>query len=247
PYGIVLVTGPTGSGKTTTLYAVLKEIATPDENVVTLEDPIEYLVDGITQVHVQPKAGLTFEKGLEAIMRQDPDIILVGEIRDAETARIAARAAMTGHLLLSTLHTNDSAEAVQRLDEMGVEPYLLASSLLGILAQRLLRRICPKCEETDPVESPLLPGAQLRRGRGCANCNQTGYRGRDGIYELLPASEEIRRLVAAGADAGRIRWQARQQGMRTLREEAIEKVRQGRTTLSEALSLTRADEDIGPP
>ncbi len=242
PYGIVLVTGPTGSGKTTTLYSALGEIATPDLNVATLEDPVEFTFEDVAQTQVNAKVGLTFERGLESLLRQDPDVILVGEIRDAETARIAVRAAMTGHLILSTLHTNDSTEAVQRLSEMGVEPYLLSTSLLAVLAQRLLRRVCAKCAAPVPPEGQGLPGVVLMAGRGCAHCERSGYHGRVGIYELLVVDDRVRPLVTSGADAASIRAVARERGMRTLRQDAMTKVRVGTTTLAEALSMTRPDE-----
>ena len=221
PHGIFLVTGPTGSGKTTTLYSALKRINLPDKKIITIEDPVEYQMDGINQIHVNPQIGLTFAAGLRHIVRQDPDVIMVGEIRDRDTADIAIRASLTGHLVFSTLHTNDAPSAVTRLTDMGVEPYLIASSVLAILAQRLVRVRCPECG-----------------GSGCANCNH-GYRGRIGIYELMEMDEDVRRLVMQNADATQIAAMARRAGMKTLKEDGLEKVEQGMTTMEEVLRVTQ--------
>jgi type II secretory ATPase GspE/PulE/Tfp pilus assembly ATPase PilB-like protein len=221
PHGIFLVTGPTGSGKSTTLYSALKRINLPDKKIITIEDPVEYQMDGINQIHVNPQIGLTFAAGLRHIVRQDPDVIMVGEIRDRDTADIAIRAALTGHLVFSTLHTNDAPSAVTRLTDMGVEPYLIASSVLAILAQRLVRTRCGECG-----------------GTGCANCNN-GYRGRKGIYELMEMDEDVRRLVMQNADATQIAATARHAGMKTLKEDGLEKVEQGMTTMEEVLRVTQ--------
>jgi type II secretory ATPase GspE/PulE/Tfp pilus assembly ATPase PilB-like protein len=250
PYGMILVTGPTGSGKTTTLYGALDKINSPDKKIITIEDPVEYQLFGVNQIHVKPSIGLTFANGLRSIVRQDPDVIMVGEIRDAETAEIAIQAALTGHLVFSTLHTNDAAGAISRLLEMGVEDYLLASSLLGVLAQRLVRRICQRCRR--PVEVPGetlrevmggVPGApiELTEGAGCEDCAQTGYRGRSGIYELLIVNDTIRKLILDHASADVIRDAAIRQGMRTLREDGWKKVREGVTTISEVVRVTQEE------
>ncbi|GAW94128.1 type II secretion system ATPase GspE [Calderihabitans maritimus] len=252
PYGMLLITGPTGSGKTTTLYATLNELHSSERNIITIEDPVEYILEGINQISVNPKAGLTFANGLRAILRQDPDIIMVGEIRDRETAEIAVRAATTGHLVLSTLHTNDAAGAVTRLIDMGVEPFLVSSSLIGVVAQRLVRTICSRCRE--PYQLP--PDAQERffmgissdepvtlyRGRGCRSCDYTGYRGRVAIHEVLAVSETIRSLAGKRVAASAIRKVAVKEGMLTLREDGLEKVRQGITTIDEVIRVAFADE-----
>jgi general secretion pathway protein E len=230
PHGMILATGPTGSGKTTTLYAALQKAYSPDKKIITIEDPVEYQIDGINQIQVHPKIGLTFANGLRHILRQDPDIIMVGEIRDAETAEIAIHSALTGHLVLSTLHTNDAAGAVTRLLEMNVEPYLVASSVEAVLAQRLVRVICPNCKEPrkDMAEAlSKLAGAgfdtanvsELYSGRGCDQCKHTGYKGRTGIYELLVLDDQIRPLALNHTPAGEIRDAACQRGMRTLRQD----------------------------
>ena len=251
PYGMILVTGPTGSGKTTTLYGSLAKVNSPDKKIVTVEDPVEYQLDGVNQIHVKPQIGLTFANGLRSIVRQDPDVIMVGEIRDAETAEIAVQAALTGHLVFSTLHTNDAAGAVARLLEMGVEDYLLASSLLGVLAQRLVRRICPECrQQTDQVLPPEITAVGMEgveghapmhawEGAGCENCGHSGYRGRSGIYELLVVDDPVRNLILERASADAIRETAISGGMRTLREDGALKARDGATTVAELIRVTR--------
>jgi general secretion pathway protein E len=252
PYGMVLVTGPTGSGKTTTLYAALERINSPEKKIITIEDPVEYRLSGVTQMQVKPAIGLTFARGLRHIVRQDPDVVLVGEIRDRETAEIAIHAALTGHLVFSTLHTNDSAGAVARLLEMGIEDFLLASAILGILAQRLVRLICPECRQAIPpgyeaeewrlVRDGMGPGQKpehLFRGRGCPACAETGYQGRTGIYEFLIVDEVIRPFILQRADANTLRQQAIGQGMKTLAADGWSKVAEGRTTVEEILRVTQ--------
>jgi general secretion pathway protein E len=247
PFGMILVTGPTGSGKTTSLYGTLEKINTGVQKIITVEDPVEYQLQGITQIHMNAKIGLTFAAGLRSIVRQDPDIIMVGEIRDGETAQIAIESALTGHLVFSTLHTNDAAGAITRLQDMGVDTYLISSSLLAVMAQRLVRRICPDCSQPHSltVEEAQLLQIQtddcqtLRRGTGCERCGQTGYRGRVGIYELLLMSDHIRHVVSTGADANAIRLAAQQEGLRTLRQDALEKLYAGITTPEEILRVTR--------
>jgi len=248
PHGILLVTGPTGSGKSTTLYSAMKRINHPDKKIITIEDPVEYQMDGINQIHVNTQIGLTFAAGLRHIVRQDPDVIMVGEIRDLETAEIAIRAALTGHLVFSTLHTNDAPSAVTRLVDMGVENYLLASCLVGVLAQRLVRVICQSCKsdyagDGDRLNSLGFPlnGGQvtLYRGEGCEACGFTGYENRKGIFELMQPDEEIRRMIVAKEASNVIGHYARQQGMRTLREDGFEKVRSGLTTLEELVRVTQ--------
>jgi general secretion pathway protein E len=249
PHGIVLVTGPTGSGKTTTLYAALDKINRPDLKIITVEDPVEYQLKGINQIPVRPKIGLSFASGLRHIVRQDPDVIMVGEIRDLETAEIAIQAALTGHLVFSTLHTNDAPAAVTRLQDMGCEPYLVSSVLSGVLAQRLVRRICQACRAPDrPDPASLLAlgvtdaaGIELFHGKGCDDCRGTGYRGRTGIYELFRITEEARSLVVRKAPAGEIRRHAVAQGMVTLREDAWAKACAGLTTVEEILRVTQED------
>ena len=246
PHGIVLVTGPTGSGKTTTLYASMSRLETTTSNIMTVEDPIEYDLSGIGQTQVNERIGMTFARALRSILRQDPDIIMIGEIRDLETAQIAVQASLTGHLVLATLHTNDAASAVTRLADMGVEPYLLASSLLGILAQRLVRQLCPACKEErveDDGEAQRAEGAEAQ-GRtqwhpvGCERCGQSGYAGRRGVYELLLMDDDIRPLVHRNAADAEIFAAARAQGMRTLREDANRWLETGRTSLEEVLRVT---------
>jgi general secretion pathway protein E len=242
PYGMLLVTGPTGSGKTTTLYAALERINSPDKKIITIEDPVEYRLTGVTQMQVKPAIGLTFARGLRHIVRQDPDVVLVGEIRDRETAEIAVHAALTGHLVFSTLHTNDAAGAVTRLLEMGIEDFLLASAVLGILAQRLVRVICPECRapvsgavfqeeiRRDRDGAPAWQPEQLFEGKGCPACAHTGYQGRTGIYELLAVDEAIRQLILQAAI---------KQGMQTMAEDGWSKVAQGLTTTQEVLRVTQ--------
>jgi general secretion pathway protein E len=247
PQGVFLVTGPTGSGKTTTLYASLQLINTPEKNILTVEDPVEYILPGIGQMQVNPKIDLNFAKALRSFLRQDPDVIMVGEIRDEETARIAIQAALTGHLVFSTLHTNDSASALTRLIDMGVEPYLLTSSITAILAQRLVRKICPHCRDVykpTEFESELLAeylkssGRILYKGRGCENCIDTGYIGRTGIFELLKMSSKIRQMVQLKKSSEEIKDEAIKEGMLTLREDGLNKAFEGTTTLSEILRVT---------
>jgi general secretion pathway protein E len=246
PYGMLLVTGPTGSGKTTTLYASLRKINSPDQKIITIEDPIEYQVEGVNQIQVMPKIGLTFANGLRHIVRQDPDIIMVGEIRDIETADISIHSALTGHLVFSTLHTNDAPGAVTRLLDMGVEGFLVSSSLIGVLAQRLVRLICTVCkvpfkppqELIDKIEIPEVSFAAYH-GEGCEDCRNTGYKGRTGIFELMILSEEIRQLILEKASADIIRQRAISQGMQVLRECGWQKVKQGITTIEEVLRVTQ--------
>jgi type IV pilus assembly protein PilB len=242
PYGIILVTGPTGAGKTTTLYAVLNQINTLTKNVVTIEDPVEYKLEGINQTQVNPTAEITFATGLRSILRQDPDIIMVGEIRDSDTANIAIHAALTGHLVLSTLHTNDAASAITRLIDMGVEPFLVSSALIGVVAQRLVRNICPECKEQYLPTEEMLKESELEnhqgkltffRGKGCEHCMQTAYRGRTGVFEVMKISDKIRELILEKQPAVKIKEVCLREGMITLKEAALEKVTQGITTLEE--------------
>lgn len=251
-YGIFLVTGPTGSGKTTTLYAALNEISSPEKNIVTIEDPVEYVINDINQTQVNTKSGYTFATGLRSILRQDPDVIMVGEIRDGETASIAARAATTGHMVLSTLHTNDAAGAVARLIDMGVEPYLVSSSVVGIVAQRLVRRICSKCsasyqlDDKDPVHAFLGLAAgqtmELFKGKGCGYCDNTGYKGRLAIHEVLIFNQKLRGMIVDPQGRDRLKVEAMAQGMKTLRMDGIEKARQGLTTIGEVMRVAYVDE-----
>jgi type II secretion system protein E len=244
PYGIILVTGPTGSGKTTTLYSSLATINSMELNIITVEDPVEYELPLIRQTQVNPKAGLTFATGLRAILRQDPDVIMVGEIRDKETADIAVQASLTGHLVFSTLHTNDAPSALPRLIDMGVETFLLATSIYGILAQRLVRAICKDCKEPYQPTAELLKELGIKekaafyKGKGCPACKGSGYAGRMGIYELLIMSEQLRKMVVARASTDEIRAEARKEGMRTLREDGLEKAKAGITTIEEVLRVT---------
>jgi len=251
PYGMLLVTGPTGSGKTTTLYSSLNELDNVRRKIMTVEDPVEYHLRNVDQTQIAPKTGLTFAVALRSILRQDPNVVMVGEIRDLETASIAFRAAQTGQLVLSTLHTNTAPGAVIRLIDMGVEPYLIASSLIGVLNQRLIRKICPACREPyTPLEeeirelSPDLVGKghSFFRGKGCHQCKGTGFSTRTAIHELMVVNEEIRRLCIRGATTPDIRDAARRAGMRTLREDGIEKVLAGVTTIGELLYATRKEE-----
>jgi len=250
PYGFILITGPTGSGKSTTLYATLLELNSPDKNIITLEDPIERRMDGLNQIQMNSKAGMTFASGLRSILRSDPDIIMVGEIRDFETAKISVESALTGHLVLSTLHTNDSAGAVTRLGEMGVEPFLTASSLIGVIAQRLVRVLCPKCRKlytlTREEVMRIIPdfpldheedSVDLYKAVGCLSCNNTGYKGRIGVYEFLQVSEGIQKLIINRASTHEIRDLAIKEGMRTMRQDGLLKVRQGITSVEELLRV----------
>jgi general secretion pathway protein E len=240
PHGIFLVTGPTGSGKSTTLYSALKRINLPDKKIITIEDPVEYQMDGINQIHVNPQIGLTFAAGLRHIVRQDPDVIMVGEIRDRETADIAIRSALTGHFVFSTLHTNDAPSAVTRLMDMGVENYLVTSSVVAILAQRLVRLICAECRVTaGKAITPSGEAVNTFRGAGCEACNGAGYRGRAGIFELMELNDELRHLIMASADAGRLTEAARRNGMRSLREDGWMKVGSGMTTAEEVTRVTQ--------
>ncbi len=249
PYGMILVTGPTGSGKTTTLYAALSEINTTEKNIITLEDPVEYELPNVRQSQINVKAGLTFANGLRSIVRQDPDIIMIGEIRDAETADIAIHAALTGHLVFSTLHTNDAPSAVARLIDMGIEPFLVASSVIGILAQRLIRTLCPHCKEPYAPSAEVLGQlgvpSEIKKGlknfyreNGCARCRKLGYAGRTGIYELLIPNDRVRSLVTQKASATVIRQEAMKSGMKSLRDSGREKVIKGSTSVSEILRVT---------
>lgn len=251
PYGFILITGPTGSGKSTTLYASLARLNSPEKNIITLEDPIERRMDGINQIQMNTKAGMTFASGLRAILRNDPDIIMVGEIRDYETAKIAVESALTGHLVLSTLHTNDAAGAISRLGDMGIERYLTSSALVGVVAQRLMRVLCPTCKKVHKISRdellaavPDFPAApeekemELYHAHGCISCNNTGYRGRIGIFEFLPVDEKTQRLIIAGASTNEIRKNAVENGMITMRLDGIMKVKQGISSLEELLRVT---------
>lgn len=248
PYGMILVTGPTGSGKTTTLYTTLAKINSPETKIITLEEPVEYQLRGVNQIQVNTKIGMTFANGLRSIVRQDPDIILVGEIRDRETAETAIQSALTGHLLFSTLHTNDAAGAVTRLLDIGVENFLLSSTLLGILAQRLVRVICPHCKMRVEPEAKLIRamnlspdkicGIEFFAGAGCEECNHTGFRGRIGIFEYLPVDDDIRREITARSSTERIKDVALEKGIVTLRQDGWDKVKRGITTISEVLRVT---------
>jgi general secretion pathway protein E len=240
PHGILLVTGPTGSGKSTTLYSALKRINLPDKKIITIEDPVEYQMDGINQIHVNPQIGLTFASGLRHIVRQDPDVIMVGEIRDRETADIAIRSALTGHFVFSTLHTNDAPSAITRLVDMGVEEYLISSTVVAVLAQRLVRVICPKCKvEAGTRTTPEGKRVQSFRGAGCESCFGSGYTGRLGIFELMELNDELRGLILAKSDAATLTAAARRNGMRTLREDGWLKVSLGYTSADEVLRVTQ--------
>ncbi len=253
PDGIIMVTGPTGSGKTTTLYACLNTINRPDRKIITVEDPVEYELAGINQVHVHADIGLSFAAALRSILRQAPNIIMIGEIRDLETAQIAVNASLTGHLVFSTLHTNDAPSAITRLLDIGVKPFLIASSMRAVMAQRLCRKICKNCAQPyQPTESEIrsldltpqmLAGATMMRGRGCAECSNTGCRGRIGIFEIFILNDEIRRMIYDKATASEIRRRARELGMRTLREDGVRKVLAGMTTPEEVVSITAKDEN----
>ena len=251
PHGIILVTGPTGSGKSTTLYTALSELASDEVNIITVEDPVEANVDNVNQVQVNVKANLTFASALRSILRQDPDIIMIGEIRDGETAEIAVKASITGHLVVSTLHTNSTAASISRLIDMGIEPYLLGDSLVGIIAQRLVRRLCPECKESyeaDEEEKRILKVPQneplkLYKACGCEACGNTGYYGRIGVYEIMPISRKIKNLIASGANADEITAQAVTEGMNTLRMSASNYVKQGLTSFSEMMKITYETDD----
>lgn len=251
PHGIILVTGPTGSGKSTTLYTALSELASDEVNIITVEDPVEANVDNVNQVQVNVKANLTFASALRSILRQDPDIIMIGEIRDGETAEIAVKASITGHLVVSTLHTNSTAASISRLIDMGIEPYLLGDSLVGIIAQRLVRRLCPECKEpyeADEEEKRILKVPQneplkLYKACGCEACGNTGYYGRIGVYEIMPISRKIKNLIASGANADEITAQAVTEGMNTLRMSASNYVKQGLTSFSEMMKITYETDD----
>ncbi|MFK5894185.1 MAG: GspE/PulE family protein [Pseudomonadota bacterium] len=248
PHGMILITGPTGSGKTTTLYATLEKISSKKQKIITVEDPVEYQLEGITQIHVNTKIGLDFSSGLRSIVRQDPDIIMIGEIRDHETASIAIESALTGHLVFSTLHTNDAAGAITRMQDMGVESYLISSSLLAVQAQRLVRQVCEHCKEEAKITAIEVKLLDLKNsdihtiyhGKGCQRCGNTGYQGRIGLYELLVLSEPVRNLINAGADASTLRQQAIKEGMQTLRQDALEKLAKGLTTPEEVVRVTRS-------
>ncbi|RKY02457.1 type II secretion system protein GspE, partial [Candidatus Poribacteria bacterium] len=248
PYGMILVSGPTGSGKSTTLFSALNTIKRPELKILTVEDPVEYNIEGIVQVQVKEEIGLTFARVLRAFLRQDPDVIMIGEMRDQETAAIAVRAALTGHLVFSTIHTNDAPSSVTRLVDFGIDPFLVADSLLLVIAQRLVHTICPRCKEEyqpgDDVAEMLrrygfeLNGRPLYRGKGCKECNYTGYKGRTAIHELLVVDDEIRELIAKGATANEIKEAAKAKGMKTLREDGFEKALKGITTVEEVISRT---------
>jgi general secretion pathway protein E len=246
PHGIVLVTGPTGSGKTTTLYAALACIDSSITNVMTVEDPVEYDLDGISQTQVNPRIDMSFARALRAILRQDPDVIMIGEIRDLETAQIAVQSSLTGHLVLATLHTNDTVSAITRLTDMGVEPFLLSSSVVGVLAQRLVRRLCPDCrvayapDETElALLAPLGKPDVLYRPTGCPSCNDTGYRGRTGIYELLEVDETLRSMIHAHDSEQHLRDYATKRGMKNLRDNGLRWVMSGDTSVEEVIRATR--------
>ncbi len=248
PHGIVLVTAPTGSGKTVSLYAALRAINSEEKHIITVEDPVEFWLDSVRQIQVNVRAGLTFAGGLRAILRHDPDVVMVGEIRDVETAQTAVHASLTGHLVFSTLHTNDAPGAVTRLIDMGIEPFLVSASLSGVLAQRLVRTVCPHCKEPYTPPVGLLEDAGLidrkdectfYRGAGCSTCNQTGYRGRTGIFELMTVTEEIREAILRKPTARELYDLAREAGLRTLCEDGIDKTARGLTTLEEIVRVTQ--------
>ncbi len=247
PYGIILVTGPTGSGKTTTLYLALQTLNSPDKNIITIEEPVEYDLEGVNQIPVNNKAGITFAKGLRSILRQDPDVIMVGEMRDLETADVAVRAALTGHLVFSTLHTNDAPSSIIRLIDMGIASYLVTSSICCVLAQRLVRTICDKCKEAYQPTQEVLDSTGIKdlpkevifyRGKGCEDCGQTGFRGRTGLFELMVVDKELRQLIHEGKSVDALRTAAQKSGMKSLWEDGLEKVIQGRTTIEELKRVT---------
>ncbi len=248
PHGMILACGPTGSGKTTTLYSALNAINSVERHIITIEDPVEYQLPGIVQANVNKRAGVTFASGLRTIVRQDPDVVMVGEIRDAETAEIAVEAALTGHLVFSTIHSNDSAGTISRLIDMGIEPFLVASSVIAVVSQRLVRIVCPRCKvaytpQEDALKRLRLPiemdgGFTYNKGVGCESCARSGYKGRIGVYELMEISDRIRELIMAKASSAEIRSHARKEGMLTLQEDAVQKVRQGLTTIEEVVRVT---------
>jgi general secretion pathway protein E len=248
PNGIILNTGPTGSGKTTTLYAILTTINKPDINIITIEDPVEYQIKGISQIQVNPKIDLTFARGLRSIVRQDPDVVLIGEIRDKETADIAVQSALTGHLVFSTLHTNDSASAITRLVDIGVEPFLISSSLIAVIAQRLLRTLCNDCKEAYRPDDLAFKGIgmdperyrdrRVYRARGCENCFHTGYKGRNAIFEIMVLNEELRSLILKSYDSNAIKKRALEMNMLSLRQDGIQKLLNGVTTIEEVFRVT---------
>jgi len=254
PHGMILVCGPTGCGKTTTLYSILHKVDAPDKNLITVEDPVEYELKGINQVTIRPQVGLTFQSSLRSILRQDPDVIMIGEIRDYDTMDIAIKAALTGHLVLSTLHTNDAPSSIVRMINMGVEPFLITSSVILVAAQRLVRRICPKCKEEEKLSDHVLTNldrssldatdskhAKIYKGQGCDHCQHTGYRGRMSLIETLVISPKVREMIISRAQEFEIKHQAREEGMRTLREDGLAKVFTGETTLEEVLRITAPD------
>jgi type II secretory ATPase GspE/PulE/Tfp pilus assembly ATPase PilB-like protein len=251
PHGMILITGPTGSGKTTTLYSIMKFIDSPDKNIITVEDPVEFQLEGINQVTAHPEIGLTFASALRSILRQDPNVIMIGEIRDFETVDIAIKSALTGHLVISTLHTTTAAGAIVRLVNMGVEPYLIDSSLVCVVAQRLVRKICTYCKEERPVKKEILDTLKIKldvkapkffRGKGCSHCFNMGYSGRTGIAEVLLLSSGVRELILSRAQEHLIKQQARKEGMHTLREDGLAQVLNGLTTIEEVLRVTAPDE-----
>jgi len=246
PHGIVLVTGPTGSGKSTTLYAALNAINSPEKNIITIEDPVEYQMDGINQIQVNLRAGLTFAQGLRSMLRADPDVIMVGEIRDTETAGIALQASLTGHLVLSTLHTSDAVESAVRLVDLGVEPWIVANALTGILAQRLVRLVCKNCQELVPLESDLVDGdevimakgTKVVKPKGCQTCLRTGYKGRTGIFEVVMVDDDMRELIKNKASPREYKTLLKKRGIATLRRIGLSKVKEGLTTVEEVVRVT---------
>jgi general secretion pathway protein E len=252
PHGIILITGPTGSGKSTTMYAALKQLNTSERKIITVEDPIEYQMDGVNQIQAKPQIGLTFASALRSIVRQDPDVIMIGEMRDLETARIAVQSALTGHLVLSTLHTNDAAGGITRLLDMGLEEYLLTSTVNGILAQRLVRKLCPACKQSYTPSPEIIDGMRLKQFAptgeivlckpvGCPSCGGLGYRGRLAIIEFMPMTDPLRKLIMAHEEAGAIQRLAIEEGMSTMYENGLVKALQGITTLEEVLRVTSAE------
>ncbi|HCG99405.1 MAG TPA: hypothetical protein DE036_06325 [Actinobacteria bacterium] len=246
PYGMILVAGPTGSGKTTTLYAAMNTLATVEKNIVTIEDPVEYTFDTINQIHVNPKAGVTFAYGLRSILRQDPDIIMVGEIRDEETAEISIHSALSGHLVLSTIHTNDACSTPARFIEMGIQPFLAGTAIVGVISQRLVRLLCPACKEPYTPVPELVVDLGLStdkdivfyRARGCTDCRGVGYKGREALFEILEVNDDVRDLIVARSTASRIREAATKDGFRTMREAGVAKVLQGKTSLEAVIGVT---------